>query len=350
MSTDVIDERELKADVDRLRASFPKTQDLYREVCALLFFRYGIAPTANKLYQLVRKGSMSAPAEALTRFWEDLREKSRVRIEHPDLPEELKTAAAEMTMALWSSAQSLAQDSMVMLKQDAQAAVFQAEALKTKAESDRDVAIQSLEQSRQAHNDALQRISELEQLLASANATVALLESQLQQAREDQISREEKLENARREFASELEKIRESTVAAEVRNQAAEKRALLEIDRERMNASNLQKEMAAARAHFDQTVKQHSKETASLLQQISDSKHTAGVLEGKLQTVSASYQQMEQAYRDVLDKLSKTQQQLLASEANAEKWQELEREAVSRLRELQKISKPKRTKQAIHDL
>lgn len=35
----------------------------------MLFFRYGITPTANKLYQLVRKGSMSAPSEALTRFW-----------------------------------------------------------------------------------------------------------------------------------------------------------------------------------------------------------------------------------------------------------------------------------------
>jgi hypothetical protein len=79
-------------EIDRLREQFPHTQDLYREVCVLLFFRYGIIPTANKLYQLVRKGSMTAPAEALNKFWEDLREKSRVRIEHPDLPDSLKTA------------------------------------------------------------------------------------------------------------------------------------------------------------------------------------------------------------------------------------------------------------------
>lgn len=59
---------------------FPDTQALYREVCVLLFFRHGITPTANKLYQLVRKGSMSAPTEALRTFWADLREKSRVRI------------------------------------------------------------------------------------------------------------------------------------------------------------------------------------------------------------------------------------------------------------------------------
>lgn len=76
-----------------MRAEFLHTPDLYHEVYVLLFFRYGITPTTNKLYQLVRKGTMSAPAEAFNKFWENLRDKSRVRIEHPDLPESLKTAA-----------------------------------------------------------------------------------------------------------------------------------------------------------------------------------------------------------------------------------------------------------------
>jgi hypothetical protein len=62
----------------------------------LLFFRHGITPTANRLYQLVRKGSMSAPADALARFWATLREKSRVRIEHPDLPAELQSATGDL--------------------------------------------------------------------------------------------------------------------------------------------------------------------------------------------------------------------------------------------------------------
>ncbi|WP_159078821.1 DNA-binding protein [Orrella marina] len=83
-------EESLAQDVDALRDQFTETQTLYREVCALLFFRYGMTPTANKLYQLVRKGSMSAPAQALAQFWTDLREKSRNRVEHPDLPPEFQ--------------------------------------------------------------------------------------------------------------------------------------------------------------------------------------------------------------------------------------------------------------------
>lgn len=72
----IVNENQLIAEIEKLREQFPNTQDLYREVCTLLFFRYGTAPTANKLYQLVRKGSMSAPAEALNKFWSDLRERA----------------------------------------------------------------------------------------------------------------------------------------------------------------------------------------------------------------------------------------------------------------------------------
>ena len=107
-------EPQLHAEIDQLRTQFPRTQELYREVCVMLFFRHGITPTANRLYQLVKKGSMSAPAEALTRFWATLREKSRVRIEHPDLPAELQFATGELAAALWTRAVGMAQDQLAV--------------------------------------------------------------------------------------------------------------------------------------------------------------------------------------------------------------------------------------------
>lgn len=102
MEPDTNIESLIQSEVEALRDKFPNTQDLYTEVCVLLFFRHGITPSANKLYQLVRKGSMSAPAEALGKFWGNLREKSRVRIENPDLPEDLKIVAGEMVGAIWT--------------------------------------------------------------------------------------------------------------------------------------------------------------------------------------------------------------------------------------------------------
>jgi hypothetical protein len=136
-------------DIDRLREQFPKTQDLYREVCVLLFFRYGMTPTANKLYQLVRKGSMTASVEALNKFWEDLREKSRVRIEHPDLPDALKTAAGDLTATLWSAEQAIAHETLASYRSETQATVIETKATLAAAEADRDEARRSLEKVQQ---------------------------------------------------------------------------------------------------------------------------------------------------------------------------------------------------------
>ena len=119
-------EIELQSDIETLRGRFRETKDLYREVCALLFFRYGITPTASKLYQFVRKGSMSAPAEALAKFWEDLRSKARVEIDHPNLPSELKASAAEAIAALWRAAAVASRHELASLRLEGQAAVEQA--------------------------------------------------------------------------------------------------------------------------------------------------------------------------------------------------------------------------------
>jgi hypothetical protein len=128
MDPSTVHEAQLQVEIDQLRAQFPNTQELYREVCVLLFFRHGITPTANRLYQLVRKGSMSAPAEALAKFWATLREKSRVRIEHADLPEDLQGAAGELVAALWQRAASAAEASLAALRDEVEEARLAAEA------------------------------------------------------------------------------------------------------------------------------------------------------------------------------------------------------------------------------
>lgn len=114
-------ESEIQFEVESLKERFGETKALYREVCALLFFRYGITPTASKLYQYVRKGSMSAPMEALDKFWDELRSKARVQIDHPDLPEALKVAAADAVQTIWRQSMDLARNELAVLHAQAQA-------------------------------------------------------------------------------------------------------------------------------------------------------------------------------------------------------------------------------------
>ena len=236
-------ESEILSEVEALKAKFGDTRALYREVCALLFFRFGITPTGNKLYQYVRRGSMSVPTEELAKFWDDLRHKARVDIEHPDLPPPIKVAAAEAIAAIWRQASEAARGELaaarVELEADAErarVAQSMAEAAVARwetaandlrdqiaqAEAARDAVKGELEAERRAHAGAQGRVQELQ--------------TQLEQAREQQQRQQEA-------FSADLAKAREDVDAARERAGAAERRALLEIEQERQ-----------ARARADKTV------------------------------------------------------------------------------------------------
>ncbi|WP_165105838.1 MULTISPECIES: DNA-binding protein [unclassified Caballeronia] len=248
----------------------------------LTFFRHGITPTANRLYQLVKKGSMNAPAEALTRFWATLRDKSRVRIEHPDLPVELQSATGELAAALWTRAVDMAQDQLAAAQLEAQRSVAEAQAGQARAEAERDQLRQELTGSAAALEGAQARIIELDQTLAISVAAVSTLQEQVELAREGEQKLQRALETARQDFASELDKIRSDGKLAQERLKAAETRALLEIDRERQAAARLQKDLDTVTRKAEQGVSRHREEVQKLQGQVGDLRQQLGVLEGKL--------------------------------------------------------------------
>lgn len=275
-------EDEIREEIDALRATTANTQELYREVCALLFFRYGITPTANKLYQLVKKGSMSAPAEALARFWEELREKSRVRIEHPDLPDSLKTATGELVGRLWADAQAEAQESLSVFRHEADARVAEADAARQNAERDQQAAIDELERLHEALDVTTERNLALERSLAAERAKTESLRAQSVLADERLETLETALAEARQAFSIELEKLRDSLRISENRYEASEKRALLEIDRERTTATKAQKELAQERKAGADLIERQRNEYAALQRELGDLRQKLGVAEGSL--------------------------------------------------------------------
>ena len=270
---------DLAQDIEQLRTQFPRTQDLYREVCVLLFFRHGITPTANRLYQLVKKGSMSAPAEALTRFWATLRDKSRVRIEHPDLPAELQSATGELAAALWMRAADMAQEQLATAQHEAQLSVADAQTRQRQAEAERDRLRQELTGSAAALDGAQIRITEGEQALAISVAAASTFQEQVRLAQQGEHHLQQALETARRDFAFELDKLRADGTLAQERLKAAETRALLEIERERQVAARLQKELDAATRKAEQGSTRHRDEVQKLQGQVGDLRQQLGVLE-----------------------------------------------------------------------
>lgn len=315
-----LDEAALLGEIAQLRTRFPETQELYREVCVLLFFRYGLTPTANKLYQLVRKGSMSAPAEALSKFWEDLREKSRVRIEHPDLPEEIRAGAGELTATLWTLAQEKAADSLNVHREEARAAIMEAKNAQGNAETQRDATMKELERARSESQEMRSEIQALHQQLAAETATREMLEKQLIQAQKDIAGHQQALESARQYFAGEMEKLRSDSRLAEERYRASEKRALLEIDRERQVVAKLQQEMDMARRDTAAVLERQRAENTALQDQLGNLRQNLGLLEGRLQTIEEERDHMAQALKAAQADAGALMTRLTESEVNSAAW------------------------------
>ncbi|MDQ9172052.1 DNA-binding protein [Oxalobacteraceae bacterium R-40] len=348
MENPIINETPLIAEIDKLREQFPATQDLYREVCVLLFFRYGTAPTANKLYQLVRKGSMSAPAEALNKFWADLREKSRVRIEHPDLPDALKTAAGELTATLWTAAQAAASESLTLLRSEAQAAMTEAKATVEAAEARLAGSQEETTRTQVQLQQTKEEVARLQQLLAAERATRESVESQLAKAQADIAAHLEAQESARRYFADEMEKLRIASQLDKERFASSERRFLQEIDRERQAATKLQKELDHARQENARVQNQHRTDLAALQSQVGDLRQQLGGLDGRLDSMTLERDQLANdvrtAHAQQADSIAKHAQLNLEIDQWRQRAENLETE-IARLK-VTPVKKPKATVQS----
>lgn len=341
MSPEFLIEKKIQSEIEALRDKFPNTQDLYAEVCILLFFRYGITPTANKLYQLVRKGSMSAPADALGKFWKDLREKSRVHIENPDLPEDLKKTAGEMVGALWTKAQGLAQESLNGLRADADTSVQEAETRLRDAESAEKMSQQRLQEATVTIKNSEIRIRELEQILAGEIATRVAMEAQLTNIQLERIELQKAMADARRDFSSELEKLHEALKVTEERYKSAETRSLFEIDRERTIAAKIQKELEKVRSSASETADKLRAEIRILQDDIGNQKQRHGNVEGELRAVNILKSQLTAELNQERESVLGLGLQLNAMAVETETWRV---NAIGAQKELESLKSAKQRK------
>ena len=296
-------ETEIQSEVESLKARFSDTKALYREVCALLFFRHGITPTASKLYQYARRGSMSAPADALAKFWEELRAKARIEIDHPDLPEGLKVAAADAIAEIWRQASEAARAELAEVRIEARADF-------TRAETDLASCRRANEESAAEVETLRQEVRRLEELARSTSteleaerrehAGTAARMQELQRHHEELIRRQDAM---RADFSVDLAKAQGAVEAANARADTAERRALLEIDEERQARAKADKQLEAVRG---QAVKEGARHREVELEQAD----ALGRLRAQLDAAQASIRELSAARLQIADQLEATSREL----------------------------------------
>jgi DNA repair exonuclease SbcCD ATPase subunit len=228
-----LDDSALQAEVDALRNRVTDTRALYREVCGLLFFKYGSVPTANRLYQLVRKGSMGVPGEVLTQFWVDLREKSRVKIDHPDMPDAIKQVAVEAMQGIWEAAAAAARSELSDVRADVELRAQEAEVQRQQTQTALDYARREIAVGQEKLDELARELTESQELLQAERAAHAATEARLQEMRRQVEERDRQLTETRAQFSTELEHARQQVTDAAARAAATERRVMLEFDSER---------------------------------------------------------------------------------------------------------------------
>ncbi|MCQ9616316.1 DNA-binding protein [Paenalcaligenes niemegkensis] len=302
--------QKLQSDVAELRTRFKDTQELYREVAALLFFRYGTTPTANRLYQLVRKGSMSAPAQALQTFWQDLREKSRVRLDHADIPESLSNNAGKLIAQLWLEAQAEAKASYQSFYDESDAKVEAALTSREQAE----LALQEKDQVLARTAALLHHSQEQEQHrkeeLASLHRDLTHAIEKNSTLTDEKKALNEELQKQRDQFTSDLEKLQDAISLTEERARASERMALMQVEKERSLRNTAEKTLTAIKARQKEDMARHQALTNDLQEEVVSQRHQLQQVQNRLQKAESTHADIQTELTQALKSLAESHTQL----------------------------------------
>lgn len=229
-------EEQLIVQIERLRRQQPNTLQLYVEVARLLFFDYAIIPTTNRMYQLVRRGSMGTPAQALKMFWAQLRDEAQIRMQQAALPASLVQQAEQLLAQLWDEAVLYSDEHMQRERLQVQTEI---QKWHKKLELLQQQCQTLLAEQEQLHKELTNKDKELEnraQLFGQQVAQIELLQAELKHAH---TTHQEQIKHWQQEHAAlnaQVEQSKQAALESEQRAQAHEKRALLEIEAARQKA------------------------------------------------------------------------------------------------------------------
>ncbi len=295
----------IAADIERLRLEHPETRALYAAVARTLFFKYGVTPTANRLHQLVGKGSMSTAAAVLAKFWQELRKVSQLRLNHPALPEPLQQTGADLLAQLWGPACQQSTDEFTSMRADLETQVIEAEHRASLAQSEAHAATEraakaeavaaGLESNLREFADGLDQLDRDKHQLAQEKSR---LEQELADAHSAAAA-------GRSAFTADLQIVRDALAIAEERARATEQRALREIDAERQRRILAIKEVERERDRFEAELGARTLEARDLRQSLDKAMQRIASLEASLVGTEVRLKSQTASMSELLKRMDK---------------------------------------------
>ncbi|RFU48676.1 DNA-binding protein [Paraburkholderia sp. DHOC27] len=288
------DERQaIRQELESLRESGARRQELSLHACKRLFFDLGIRPTLAAVRDLTQTGSASDIPKDIDSFWERIRSASRVRVGAGSIPKALEDRAGELLGAMFEEAIAHARSSFETERTANQALIDAAQQEIREADIRRQASEDAISRSEARADMAWERVRALEAELALANSHGAAhqdgLQASMRRIETENESLRKRLDTEQATNAGLRDRIdalhiemRHSTehYAQQIKDAVAEaerrvKPMLVELDSLRSMATNYQSGLRdASRKEFD------------FIQQVSAAKARGDRLEAQVRTQS----------------------------------------------------------------
>ncbi|CAE6839807.1 DNA-binding protein [Paraburkholderia domus] len=157
----------IRDELESLRTSGARRQELSLHACKRLFFDLGIRPSMAAVRDLTQTGSASDIPKDIDHFWERIRSVSRVKVGAGAIPKALEDRAGELLGALFEEAVVHARSTLDSEREEIQTQVTAADQRAREAEIRRDVSEEAIKRSELRAEAAWERVRALETELSS---------------------------------------------------------------------------------------------------------------------------------------------------------------------------------------
>lgn len=162
--------RAIRQELETMRESGARRQELSLHACKRLFFDLGIRPSMAAVRDLTQTGSASDIPKDIDTFWERIRTASRVRIGAGNIPQVLEDRAGELLGALFAEAIAHARATFDSERADIQTQIEAAERETRETEIRRQASEEAIRRSEARADAAWERVRALEAELAIASS------------------------------------------------------------------------------------------------------------------------------------------------------------------------------------
>lgn len=170
----------IREELNRMRESGARRQDLSLHACKRLFFDMGVRPSMAAVRDLTQTGSASDIPKDIDTFWERLRTTAQTRIGAGAIPEGLETRAGEFLAALFDEALAHARVALNNEREEIHAHLATAEQSIREAEIRKDASEEAIKRAETRADAAWDRVRILESELAATNTQGATYHDGLQ--------------------------------------------------------------------------------------------------------------------------------------------------------------------------